>query len=336
MCIRDLESPYRSHNYGYHRLRNTQAQSYDILPSDMILHTVLQAHLQWLEYSLVSFSNCTASIYLRHNQSPHFAPATYKREAFHTAAPSNRAHHSCDGIACSPCAGWNMVCTFSLSSSGAGIPSVQIHMATFMCNRAISCCGSCAVILIDQNRSGSNYLGISFSTCHQTDALRRSCSKAVPSPSHLQSEHPKPEVPSVLPVPHCSLRKAVYKDGKPSLSSASYDSLSLAADPSLELSYLVAPPRMAYYEKVSRQIYGIYLKYIAPEDIVVYSIDEMFIDATSYLSHYNMTAHDQKREEATECDAWSQEEVRKECRSERNQLSGRSNDEREKSADRRP
>ena len=87
------------------------------------------------------------------------------------------------------------------------------------------------------------------------------------------------------------LRKAVYKEGKPSFSSASYDSLSLATDPSLELSYLVAPPRMAYYEKVSRQIYGIYLKYIAPEDIVVYSIDDVFIDATSYLSHYNMTAH---------------------------------------------
>ena len=87
------------------------------------------------------------------------------------------------------------------------------------------------------------------------------------------------------------LRIAIYKDGKPSFSSASYDSLSLAADPSLELSYLVAPPRMAYYEKISRQIYGIYLKYIAPEDIVVYSIDEVFIDATSYLSHYNMTAH---------------------------------------------
>ena len=87
------------------------------------------------------------------------------------------------------------------------------------------------------------------------------------------------------------LRKAVYKDGKPSFSSASYDSLSLAADPSLELSYLVAPPRMAYYEKVSRQIYGIYLKYIAPEDIVVYSIDEVFIDATSYLSHYNIPSN---------------------------------------------
>ena len=43
---------------------------------------------------------------------------------------------------------------------------------------------------------------------------------------------------------------------------------------------------MLYYEKVSRQIYGIYLKYIAPEDILVYSIDEVFIDATAYLGHY--------------------------------------------------
>lgn len=86
--------------------------------------------------------------------------------------------------------------------------------------------------------------------------------------------------------------KAVYKGGKPSLSSPSYDATALAADPSLEVSYLVAPPRMLYYEKVSRQIYGIYLKYIAPEDILVYSIDEVFIDATAYLSHYQMSAHD--------------------------------------------
>lgn len=86
--------------------------------------------------------------------------------------------------------------------------------------------------------------------------------------------------------------KAVYKDGKPSLSSPSYDVNALAADSSLEVSYLVAPPRMLYYEKVSRQIYGIYLKYIAPEDILVYSIDEVFIDATAYLSHYEMSAHD--------------------------------------------
>ena len=49
---------------------------------------------------------------------------------------------------------------------------------------------------------------------------------------------------------------------------------------------------MQYYEKLSRQIYGIYLKFVAAEDIVVYSIDEVFIDVTSYLSHYKMTAHD--------------------------------------------
>lgn len=87
-------------------------------------------------------------------------------------------------------------------------------------------------------------------------------------------------------------KTAVYKDGVPSLAAASYDATALAEDPSLEVSYLVAPPRMAYYEKVSRQIYGIYLKYIAPEDIVVYSIDEVFIDATAYLTHYKMSAHD--------------------------------------------
>ena len=87
-------------------------------------------------------------------------------------------------------------------------------------------------------------------------------------------------------------RAAVKKDGKWSLAAPSYDAKALAADPALEISYLVAPPRMAYYEKVSRQIYGIYLKYVAPEDMVVYSIDEVFIDATPYLPYYNMSPHD--------------------------------------------
>ena len=87
-------------------------------------------------------------------------------------------------------------------------------------------------------------------------------------------------------------RAAVKKEGKWTLSAPSYDAKALASDPSLEVSYLVAPPRMAYYEKVSRQIYGIYLKYVAPEDMVVYSIDEVFIDATPYLDHYKMTAHE--------------------------------------------
>lgn len=87
------------------------------------------------------------------------------------------------------------------------------------------------------------------------------------------------------------LRKAVYKNGVPTFASSSYDSTALS-DPSIAVDYLIAPPRMAYYEKISRQIYGIYLKYIAPEDIVVYSIDECFFDLTTYLDHYHMSAHD--------------------------------------------
>ena len=69
----------------------------------------------------------------------------------------------------------------------------------------------------------------------------------------------------------------------------------LAADPSLELDYIVARPKMAHYMKVSTDIYKIYLKYIAAEDIHVYSIDEVFIDATAYLKTYKMTAHELAR-----------------------------------------
>ena len=72
----------------------------------------------------------------------------------------------------------------------------------------------------------------------------------------------------------------------------SYDAKALAADPSLKSVTWWPRPGWAYYEKVSRQIYGIYLKYVAPEDMVVYSIDEVFIDATPYLAYYNMAPHD--------------------------------------------
>ena len=57
----------------------------------------------------------------------------------------------------------------------------------------------------------------------------------------------------------------------------------LEAYPELELTYITAPPRMAFYMDYSTRIYNIYLKYIAPEDMHVYSIDEVFIDATHYL-----------------------------------------------------
>ncbi len=63
-------------------------------------------------------------------------------------------------------------------------------------------------------------------------------------------------------------------------------------DKSVEVDYLIATPRMAHYIKYSAKIYNIYLKYIAPEDIHIYSIDEVFIDLTKYLKMYNLTPHD--------------------------------------------
>ena len=66
----------------------------------------------------------------------------------------------------------------------------------------------------------------------------------------------------------------------------------LKADPTLALDYIVASPRMAYYMEYSTRIYQIYLKHVAPEDIHVYSIDEVFIDATAYIKRLGCTAHD--------------------------------------------
>ena len=63
----------------------------------------------------------------------------------------------------------------------------------------------------------------------------------------------------------------------------------LAEHPELELGYLVAPPRMAFYLEYSTRIYSIYLRYIAPEDMHVYSIDEVFLDVTDYLHTYQMS-----------------------------------------------
>ena len=73
---------------------------------------------------------------------------------------------------------------------------------------------------------------------------------------------------------------------------SSDDSRELQKKPSLKIDYIIAPPRMARYMEYSTKIYNIYLKYIAPEDIHIYSIDEVFIDVTHYLSTYNMTARE--------------------------------------------
>lgn len=73
---------------------------------------------------------------------------------------------------------------------------------------------------------------------------------------------------------------------------ASFNAVELAKSPELEVSYIAAAPRMAYYMNYSTKIFDIYLRYIAPEDMHVYSIDEVFIDATAYLNTYQMTAHE--------------------------------------------
>ena len=70
---------------------------------------------------------------------------------------------------------------------------------------------------------------------------------------------------------------------------ASDDSEELCENPALEIDYIVASPRMALYMEYSTKIYNIYLKYIAPEDIHIYSIDEVFMDVTNYLAAYNLT-----------------------------------------------
>ncbi|MBQ6322487.1 MAG: DNA methylase [Lachnospiraceae bacterium] len=66
----------------------------------------------------------------------------------------------------------------------------------------------------------------------------------------------------------------------------------LKQDSSLKLAFIAATPRMSLYMDYSTRIYQIYLRYIAPEDIHVYSIDEVFIDATNYLKTYQLTAHE--------------------------------------------
>lgn len=73
---------------------------------------------------------------------------------------------------------------------------------------------------------------------------------------------------------------------------ASSDAKRLEADPCLAIDYIAAPPRMALYLDYSARIYNVYLKYVAPEDIHVYSVDEVFINATPYLSLYKTSARE--------------------------------------------
>lgn len=73
---------------------------------------------------------------------------------------------------------------------------------------------------------------------------------------------------------------------------ASYDAAALSTDPSLSIDYIVAPPRMAHYIEYSTRIYDVYMRHTSPEDIHVYSIDEILADVTSYLKTSGLSAHD--------------------------------------------
>ena len=75
-------------------------------------------------------------------------------------------------------------------------------------------------------------------------------------------------------------------------SGSSFSAPELEADPTLKADYIIAVPRMAHYIEYSTRIYQIYLRYIAPEDIHVYSIDEVMMDVTKYLVLYKKTAHE--------------------------------------------
>ena len=85
-------------------------------------------------------------------------------------------------------------------------------------------------------------------------------------------------------------REKAAPDG--TLRAGQYDDPTIRDEACWRLDYLVAPPRMARYKQVSMQIYQVYLKYIAPEDIHIYSIDEVFMDVTDYLETYRLTARE--------------------------------------------
>ena len=89
-------------------------------------------------------------------------------------------------------------------------------------------------------------------------------------------------------------RRRYQNGGKPFVGT-SVNAEELKTHPELEVDYIAAPPRMAYYLEYSTRIYDVYLKYIAPEDIHVYSIDEVFLDVTTYLEIYKLSPHDLAR-----------------------------------------
>ena len=96
---------------------------------------------------------------------------------------------------------------------------------------------------------------------------------------------------AIAKVREVNAMRRFYAPGK-KFSGKSDDADALENDPSLEVSFIVAQPRMRRYMEVSTQIFGIYMRFVSPEDIHVYSVDEVFIDATEYLDLYGVSAHE--------------------------------------------
>ena len=90
-------------------------------------------------------------------------------------------------------------------------------------------------------------------------------------------------------------RDRLYHSPEGIMRGKSVDDNELKAHPEYEVDYIAAVPRMAFYLDYSARIYKVYLRYVAPEDIHVYSIDEVFIDVTHYLATYRCTAHELAR-----------------------------------------
>ncbi|MCR5445476.1 MAG: DNA methylase [Bacteroidales bacterium] len=87
-------------------------------------------------------------------------------------------------------------------------------------------------------------------------------------------------------------RDRLYHSPEGIIRGKSVNDIELKEHPELEVDFIAAKPRMAYYMDYSARIYNIYLRYVAPEDIHVYSIDEVFIDVTNYLDTYRCTPHE--------------------------------------------
>lgn len=96
------------------------------------------------------------------------------------------------------------------------------------------------------------------------------------------------EVIQKVKIANADRKSRIYGD----FDGESYDQTVLDQDPKKKLSYIIAPPRMAHYIKMSQKIFRCYLRYISPDDIHAYSIDEVFIDATDYMKLYQLDARE--------------------------------------------